>query len=192
MLIKKCTKCLLEKPLDQFSKNSRNKTDGRQPKCKQCHTNYCTENAEKIKQRKAIYCKTHSKKAVARASEWAKNNRERSREIKAKWRLENAAKDKELKRIWRENNSDYSAFLCRRYQASKQNAIPKWANNKKIRSIYKESRRLTLETGIQHHVDHIVPIISKIVCGLHCEANLQILPYNENVKKGNRYWTDMP
>jgi hypothetical protein len=98
----------------------------------------------------------------------------------------------DIRKEWSKNNPEYLVFNCRKYQVSKLNAIPKWANNKNILAIYKESRRLSLETGIQHHVDHIVPITSKLVCGLHCEANLQILTFNENIKKGNRHWEDMP
>lgn len=192
MLIKKCTTCLIEKTLDEFSKNSRNKVDGRQPKCKACYKQYRLNNLDRIKSQKREYSKNNSSKAVARVNAWVKENRERSREIKAKWRLKNAEKMASIRKEWAKNNPEYLASSCRKYQALKHNAVPKWADNKKIRAIYKESRRLTLETGIQHHVDHIVPIVSKIVCGLHCEANLQILPYNENIKKGNRYWADMP
>lgn len=192
MLSKKCTKCNIDKPLDQFSKNARNKTNGRQPKCKQCFSNYCTENSEKLKLQKAIYSKANSKKAVLRSTEWSKNNREQSRAIKTKWRINNSEKMNDIRKEWSKNNPEYLVFNCRKYQVSKLNAIPKWANNKNILAIYKESRRLSLETGIQHHVDHIVPITSDIVCGLHCEANLQILTFSENIKKGNRHWEDMP
>ena len=42
------------------------------------------------------------------------------------------------------------------------------------------------------HVDHIVPLNSPIVCGLHNEFNLQIIPPATNYHKSNNYWPDMP
>lgn len=41
-------------------------------------------------------------------------------------------------------------------------------------------------------VDHIVPIKSQIVCGLHNEFNLQVIPSRDNRAKSNRYWPHMP
>jgi hypothetical protein len=53
--------------------------------------------------------------------------------------------------------------------------------------MYLEAWRLTLNTGIVHHVDHIVPLKSPTVCGLHCEANLRVLQKTDNLKKGNKH-----
>lgn len=48
------------------------------------------------------------------------------------------------------------------------------------------AERLTRETGIPHQVDHIVPLQSKIVCGLHVEHNLRVITATENARKKNK------
>lgn len=71
-------------------------------------------------------------------------------------------------------------------------ATPKWANPAAVLKFYEESQTITASTGLVHHVDHIVPLNSKHVCGLHCEANLRVVPGADNLSKSNRKWPDMP
>lgn len=66
--------------------------------------------------------------------------------------------------------------------------MPPWADEKAIKSIYEKCDKLTRNTGIKHEVDHIYPLQSKYMCGLHVETNLQILTKEENRAKGNRTW----
>jgi hypothetical protein len=47
-------------------------------------------------------------------------------------------------------------------------------------------------TSIDWQIDHIVPLVSKLVCGLHVAANIAVIPAKMNQSKGNRYWPDMP
>lgn len=71
-------------------------------------------------------------------------------------------------------------------RAAKLNATPWWADIAKIRAIYAKRLRLTRETGIMHHVDHIVPLRSPVVCGLHVPWNLRVIPARANLQKNNR------
>jgi hypothetical protein len=47
-------------------------------------------------------------------------------------------------------------------------------------------------TGFGWHVDHIVPLISPVVCGLHWYRNIRVIPAKENMMKSNKHWEDMP
>ncbi|HBO2015862.1 hypothetical protein [Pseudomonas aeruginosa] len=40
-------------------------------------------------------------------------------------------------------------------------------------------------TGLAWHVDHMIPLMGKFASGLHCGANIQVLPANINLAKGN-------
>lgn len=47
-------------------------------------------------------------------------------------------------------------------------------------------------TGIAWHVDHMIPLRSKLACGLHCGHNLQVIPAHLNQKKHNKIWLSEP
>lgn len=77
------------------------------------------------------------------------------------------------------------ALAIRKRTATVSLAAPKWRDRNKIREIYDEARRLTVETGVAHHVDHYYPLQGRLCCGLHVHHNLRVLPASDNCSKGN-------
>jgi len=78
-----------------------------------------------------------------------------------------------------------------RRKRAKDTATPAWSNRNKVLEVYEQARKISELTGVQHHVDHVVPLTSKLVCGLHNEFNLRVIPATDNLKKHNRTWPDM-
>ena len=93
---------------------------------------------------------------------------------------------------WYANNLAWSTAKTQWRRAQKRHVTPAWANQFFISEIYDLAQRRTKATGIEWHVDHIVPLRSNIVSGLHVEQNLRVIPKSTNLAKGNRHWPDMP
>jgi|TARA_R110002012_G_scaffold62617_1_gene164698 5-methylcytosine-specific restriction endonuclease McrA len=65
-------------------------------------------------------------------------------------------------------------------RSRKKLATPIWADLDKINEVY-------ANCPDDMTVDHIIPITSPIVCGLHVSWNMQYLTRSDNSKKGNRF-----
>lgn len=169
-----------------------------------CKRKYRIDNAEKIKYGQQGYraknqdkIKTYLKswyvenksKHSARCRQYRAENADALAEKKKKYRAENVEAISESQRQWRILNPAKKAALGRKYLASKLKRTPAWlteAHYAEIRSFYDEAARLTKETGISHHVDHVQPLCGKRSSGLHVPWNLQVLTWRENLSKGNR------
>jgi hypothetical protein len=74
-----------------------------------------------------------------------------------------------------------------RQRAKRTQRVAPWADKDAIRGFYEKAVTLTRETGIEHEVDHIIPLLGKLVSGLHVENNLRVIPKDVNRLKSNRF-----
>lgn len=136
-----------------------------------------SKNSSKLKARNAAYQVAHKLKIKA----WHAANYARNRDaIKARIKA------------WAAKNPDIVGAHNARQRAAKLHAIAGWANHFFIREIYRLAQLRTKITGLTWHVDHIVPLRGKGVCGLHVENNLRVVPGAENCRKNNLTWPGMP
>lgn len=92
-------------------------------------------------------------------------------------------------KAWRQANPARIAALAAERRAAKRNATPPWFTQRDrddIAAMFELARVLTKASGVQYHVDHIVPLRGRGVCGLHVAWNMQCLPAVENLRKNNR------
>ena len=75
----------------------------------------------------------------------------------------------------------------RKRQADKLQATPPWASKGYMRLFYEGAKMESERTGREVEVDHIIPLRHKLVCGLHCEQNMQWLFSEDNKSKSNTF-----
>lgn len=116
---------------------------------------------------------------------WAVANRPTVAEYNRNRRTANPVAARAAEKRWRDDHPGLVASKTFRRRLATRNATPLWADLNAIDAVYLKARATSAQTGVEHHVDHIVPLRGKNVCGLHVAHNLQILPATANIKKSN-------
>jgi len=201
---KVCPKCGKRKSLSEFHSRGGRQKSLLKSRCKDCSREEARIRVHKWNQNNAI---EHRRKV----KQWRLNNPDKKRAMDAQYRAKNRDTLKVRKntwylankhlirskraaygKLWQQRNKGRVVHYVRLRQIRKLQATPPWVNLKQIETVYELAAFLCKKTGNDYHVDHVVPLQSSIVCGLHCPANLRIILRSENQSKGNKTWPDMP
>ena len=169
-----CKLCLVKKEDTAFNACSR-KSNGKNSYCKSCQSKnnklWMQENAS----RRSDYSKSYKKV-----------NQVAVKENKRSWDIKN----QEHRKAYRTSNkSRYAAHAMKRYVRTKLSQ-PSWLSESQLKEIevfYWLAADLKIVSGETYHVDHIIPLQGKNVCGLHVPWNLQVLPADVNIRKSNKH-----
>ena len=139
----------------------------------------------------AIDNKKRSEKPKSEASRAAgKRYYEKNKEaVKARANARPKDEVNQYRRLHKERNPEYYKSLTSVRKRRHRSATPKWITPEQklaIRQLYLQAMQLTKMTGERYVVDHIVPLISDEVCGLHVPWNLRVITQEENLKKSNK------
>lgn len=162
-ILKKCSKCGLEKPTTEYSYFAYT-ADRCHSWCKLCMSadakarrNADPVKLEKMRARARAYYHAHKEECLDNAKDYRKANPHK-----------------------------VTKYLANR-RARIIQATPSWANQFFIEEAYHLAQLREAVVGGKWEVDHVIPLRGKNVCGLHVETNLAVITQTQNRSKHNSF-----
>lgn len=121
-----------------------------------------------------------------RKHEWYEANRE---QVIAAANTRPLEVKREYQRAWKDRNVTWVRADTKSRRRKHREATPSWLSRQhkaEMRDIYRIAITMSKTTGERYVVDHIVPLRSPTVCGLHVPWNLRVMTQDENLRKSNK------
>lgn len=161
--------------------------------CNQCaielKKEWQQDNVEFLKELNKKYRVDHVEYFQQKHKEYYEAHKE---EIK-QWQMDHIETIKENQKLWNEKNPDYQKLYQREYRkqhpeivkllnlqnhVKRKLRIPKWGQDGILEFYINCPKTLV--------IDHIIPLLGKLVSGLHVDYNLQYMTRHDNAIKHNK------
>lgn len=142
---------------------------------------------EQGKERRAEYFAQYNKSEAGQKAKQAYYERNRDMVV-AKALATPAHIKNQYRKAWAGRNLTSVRANTKNRRRKHQEATPPWITRKQkteMRSLYQIAITTTQLTGEKYVVDHIWPLRSDVVCGLHVPWNLRVITRVENLAKSN-------
>lgn len=163
MATKICTKCKIERGIDNFCKN-KNKKDGLDGSCKLCAKQYREKNKEHLRQYAINYRKENPEKVKQQNKDKYAKNSEYIKEYQKKYRRENPEKIKNLNCNYYKNNREKVERQKKEYIAQNKEKIKKYRrqyrkeNKERIndnrKKYYENNLDFKIATNLRNRIGH--------------------------------------
>lgn len=146
----------------------------------------------KANETRAEYFRTYNQREDVKdkKNEWYLANREA---VIARALTRPPKQIQEYRNAWKEANKVQVRADTKARRRKHREATPPWLSRRQkstIRQLYQMAITNTNITGEQYVVDHIYPLRSDVVCGLHVPWNLRVITRDENLRKSNNLPND--
>jgi hypothetical protein len=196
-IMKRCTKCNIEKELTEFYKHKDGK-DGFHTQCKSCAKEYIKQNKEKVKE----YYQQNKERIKEYKKKWHQQNKEIVNKRAKEWNKQNNKRRNERERERKKTDTLYKMKVNLRTRTSyafKNKGYPKNSKTQEMLGVDWEVCKAHIEKQFKKgmnwdnqgewHIDHIIPLASanteqelKKLCHY---SNLQPLCAEENLSKND-------
>lgn len=153
---------------------------------------YNAAHKDNISKQRKEYYKKNADKLKANSMEYFIKNADTIRVKRKMYYVENREKLIEYTKQWCLDNPGKANARNAKRRAAQLQRTPSWADHDAIKQVYTDCVEINLAAATagcteRFSVDHIIPLVGKLVSGFHIGSNLQIITAKENSEKNNKF-----
>lgn len=160
--------------------------------CQKCAAELVFERRRNNPEAHRQYARRYSAENPGKIRNWNRSSYLRNRDKRLQYERSKGPRKQQQWLMWARKNKELICHKSAVRRAAAKKATPAWFDADEVLDLYRKAAEMTEKTGVKHEVDHIVPLQSDLVCGLHWHGNMRVITKSENASKRNLHWPGKP